>query len=296
MLEHVLAVRRAVVKTTENGQQLGIEPGDICLERSLFARLADLLFDLFLGGVVRLLDASRVDPPVSEQILERDARNFAAHSIERRKHDCAGSVVDDHIDSSGGFEGANVASLATNDSTLEIIRRQLHRRDRGRGRVAGCRSLNARGDDRAGAPIAVLLGLFLDPANELRCVMTRTLLHAAEQLHTGLIGGHASDALELAVGTALRLPHSGFGIGQGERLLCCRLFAFERDQLALGGEVLSCSDALLEARDLCASLVEALLEFAPQLKQVLLAVNGCLFANCVGFAVGGCDGTFRIGT
>ena len=118
----------------------------------------------------------------------------------------------------------------------------------------------------------------------------------AEEFGADDIVSFASDALELAVGTALRLPHSGFGIGQGERLLCCRLFAFERDQLALGGEVLSCSDALLEARDLCASLVEALLEFSPQLKQVLLAINGCLFANCVGFAVGGCDGTFCIGT
>ena len=121
-----------------------------------------------------------MDPAICEQVLECDARNLAAYSVERRKHDGAGCVVDDHIDSSGGFEGTDVATLATDDAAFQIVRWQLHRRDRGGGCVAGCRSLNAGRDDRTGPAITVLLGLFFDPPNQLCCVMARCLFHAAE--------------------------------------------------------------------------------------------------------------------
>ena len=266
MLEDVLTVRGAVIEPSKDRQQFGIETRHVRLERGLFASLADLLLDLLLGGVVRLLDASRMDTTIRQQILERDARDLTTHTIESGQDDSAGRVVDDHVNARRGLERSNVATLAANDATLEVVGWQLDGRNRGCGGIARGGPLNAGRDNRASATIAVLLGLFFDAADELRGVMPSGLLHAAEQLRTSLVGCHAADTLQLPISARLRLAQRGLCVGQRKGLLCCCLLPLQCDGFAFGSEILAGDKPLLETRDLAAALIEALFELAAQLK------------------------------
>ena len=52
------------------------------VESRLLARLANALVDILLGFAEHLLDARRVDAAVSDEVLHRDAADFAANGVE----------------------------------------------------------------------------------------------------------------------------------------------------------------------------------------------------------------------
>ena len=68
VVEHVLAVARAVLEAPEHLDQLGVQAGHVGVEAGLLAGLFHLLLDLCLGLAVGLLDARRVDAPVGDEV------------------------------------------------------------------------------------------------------------------------------------------------------------------------------------------------------------------------------------
>src|SRR5581483_11013642 len=64
VLEHVLAVRRAVLEAPQQPDHLRVHVGDPDGHHGLLARPADLLLDLPLRALVHLLDTGGVDPAV----------------------------------------------------------------------------------------------------------------------------------------------------------------------------------------------------------------------------------------
>ena len=77
--------------------------------------------ELGLGLVVGLLDPRRVDAPVLQQLLERHARDLAAHAVEAGEDDRVGRVVDDEVDAGEVLQRADVAALAADDAALHVV-------------------------------------------------------------------------------------------------------------------------------------------------------------------------------
>ena len=81
-----------------------------------------------------------MDAAVGDQPLDGLLRDLAAVGIEAREDDRAGRVVDDQVDAGGELERADVAPLAADDASLQIVARQIDDRDGGLDRVLGGRS------------------------------------------------------------------------------------------------------------------------------------------------------------
>ena len=82
VLEHVLAVRRAVAQPAEQRHQLGVDVGDADLDQRVLGRALAQPLDLVPGRLEDLLDAVRVDPPVEHQLLQRQPADLAPHRVE----------------------------------------------------------------------------------------------------------------------------------------------------------------------------------------------------------------------
>ena len=175
---------------------LDVEALHAGLEGGVLAGLLEVRLELGLRLVVGLLDARRVDAPVGEQLLERHARDLAAHAVERRQHDGARRVVDDEVDAGEVLERADVASLAADDAALHVVGRQLDDADRRLGGVAGGEALHRDRQDRAHAPLGVALGLLLDLADLARALVAHLIGDLAHEALLRLAGAEARDLLE----------------------------------------------------------------------------------------------------
>ena len=127
-----------------------------------------------------------MDAPVLQQLLERHARDLAAHAVEARQHDRVRRVVDDEVDAGEVLQRADVAALTADDAALHVVGRQLDDRHRRLRRVAGREALHRDGEDRAHAALGVALGLLLDLAHEARGVVADLVLDLAQQALLGL--------------------------------------------------------------------------------------------------------------
>src|SRR5919112_1759497 len=117
------------------------------LVRGLLADLDDLRIHFLAGLVDDLLDAPGMDAAVGDELLERETCDLASDRIEARDDDSVRRVVDDHVDARSELEGADVPSLATDDTTLHLIIRERHRGHRALGRMLGGNALNGESDD-----------------------------------------------------------------------------------------------------------------------------------------------------
>ena len=169
------------------------------VETGLLARLLDGGLDLGSRLSEHLLDARRVDASVGEQLGERQASDLAAHRVEARQHDGLGRVVDDEVDAGEVLEGADVASLAADDASLHVVRRQVDDRDGGLGDVVGGSALDRHREDVARPPVGVAPGLLLDLAHHLRHLVTGLVLGLLEEHLLGLHRRDARNALERRV-------------------------------------------------------------------------------------------------
>ena len=135
VLEHVLAVARAIAQAAEDLDELFVEVSAVRLEDGLLAGLVDVVLDLRLRLVVHLLDPRRMDAPVLDQLDEGQLRGLAPDSVERRQDDGLRRVVDDEVDAGQMLEGADVPALPADDASLHVVGRKLHERDGRLGRV-----------------------------------------------------------------------------------------------------------------------------------------------------------------
>src|SRR5215211_1187150 len=250
MVEHVLAIARAVSEPAEQLRELGVKRADVRFEHRLLAHLDDVLVDLGLGLVIGLLDPGRVDATVLQQPLEGEPSDLAAYPVEAGEQHRARGVVDDEVDAGEGLERADVAALAADDAALQLVGAQL---DHGHGRlhrVTARHSLHDRGEDAARPAVGVALRLLLDLADEARALVAQLVLELPHQDLLGLARGEAGHALELPqllpLGRLqlLRVPLEVAGTVRDRALPGLELLHAAVDRGFLG------ADALLEPRQL----------------------------------------------
>ncbi len=122
-----------------------------------------------------------MDPPVLQELLERQLRDLPPDAVKAGQDDRAGRVVDDEVDAGQVLEGADVAALPADDPSLHVVGGEVHDRDRRLGGVTGGEALHADREDVANAALGLPLGLLLDLADPARGVVPCLLLDLGQQ-------------------------------------------------------------------------------------------------------------------
>src|SRR5690606_8947062 len=97
VLQDVLPVGRAVPQLAEQRDQLRMHVGDADLHQRVLAGPHAQLLHVALAALVDLLDALRVDPPVEDELLQRQPPDLAPHGVEAAQQDRLRRVVDDQV-------------------------------------------------------------------------------------------------------------------------------------------------------------------------------------------------------
>ena len=197
MLEHVLTKRGAVAQSTQGLNDLGVQIVDTGIEGSLFASLAHALLNQVGGLVIHLLDAGRVNAAVSDKVLKGHAGGLATDRIEARKHNGLGRIIDHEVDTGNLLEGADVATLAANDATLEVIGRNMHGGNGDLGGVIGGTALNRQRQDLLGGLMALGANLLLGLTDDRSGLVGNLTTNLVEKLLVSILAGQVGDALEL---------------------------------------------------------------------------------------------------
>jgi hypothetical protein len=126
--EHVLAVAGAELEPPQELDDLRWQGRNAGVVDGLLAGLAHDEVDFGAGLGHDFLDAAGVDAAVGHELGEGQAGDFAADRVEGADDDRFRGVVDDQVHARGLFEGADVASLATDDAALHLVVGQMDRR------------------------------------------------------------------------------------------------------------------------------------------------------------------------
>ena len=82
MEKHVLLVTVAITEPTQDIEELGMESGDTSIIGGRFTGFFDLLVNFFLPLFDSFFDAGRVNPSVTNELLESLPGNLASHWIK----------------------------------------------------------------------------------------------------------------------------------------------------------------------------------------------------------------------
>ena len=276
MGQHVLAVAGPVLEPSHHPVDLRMQVVKLQLVRGGLTFLECRLIDLRFDFADHLFDAGWVDAAVGDELLDRLFGDLASIRIEARQDDCAGCVVDDELDARRDLERPNVASLSTNDATLEVVTGQVDDRDRCLDRVLGRAPLDRLGDD-----LLRLLGggfprLVLEPFHEVRGVAACIRLELTQQDLLGLVRRHTRYALQLALllGHERRVPLSlrlqvGLALIDGVFASLKVLLGLVRRRLALRETASLIGQLLFEGGDFLLTCARLVLGRAQQLVRLL---------------------------
>ena len=196
VVEHVLAVARAVALAAEELDEIGVQAVDIRLKYGALALFLDGLVDLALRLGDHFLDAGGVDAAVLNELFERETRNLTADGVKARDRDGLRRIVDDEIAAGERFDGTDVASLAADDAALHFV---VGERNDGNGdlaRVVGGAALDGCGDKLAGLLLGFVLELrfhFLDLGGHF---VRAVSLDALDEVLLGFLHGVAGDLFQ----------------------------------------------------------------------------------------------------
>ncbi len=197
VLKHVLTKRGTVAQGTKGLDDLGVQVVDASIEGSLLASLAHALLNQVGSLVIHLLDAGRVNAAVGDEVLEGDTGGLTTDRVEARKNDGLGRVVDHEVDAGNLLEGADVATLATDNTALEVIRGNVHGGNGDLGSVVGSAALNRQGQNLLGGLVALGANLLLGLANDRGGLVGDLAANLIEELLVGILAGKVGDTLEL---------------------------------------------------------------------------------------------------
>ena len=129
MLEHVLAVTAAKMKSSDKMNQLVVQTGNAHLLACFLPQLANVRIHFLLSFGNDFVNAGGMDAAVLDQFFQRESGRFPANFVESGDHDHAGSIVNDHVDTGGFFKGTNVAAFTSDDAAFHVVIGNIDRGD-----------------------------------------------------------------------------------------------------------------------------------------------------------------------
>ena len=155
--EYVLAVGSSVLQSAYQADKLVVEAVDVGLHNCALAFLADTLLDFLACLFDGLLNAGGVDAAVLNEPFKGDTRDLAANLVEAR----LGGVVDDKVNAGERFKGADIASLAADDTALHFVVRNSNDGYCGFRHGVCCKSGDGKGDVLSRDLVLLVLELLL---------------------------------------------------------------------------------------------------------------------------------------
>ena len=272
MLQHVLAVAGTVAHAAQQLDQIRVHAVHVGLQNGALAVLLDLVFNLTLRLLNRLLDSGRVDSAVLNQALQRNAGNLTLDRVVAGKGNRLRGVVDNQVDAGQRLQGADVASLAADDAALHLVVWQRHNRDGHLADIVGSALLNGGGDDLLGLLLGFVLKLLLVGVDLDRLLVHQLVFQVGKQVLLGLLGGVAGDLFQ-------RLKLLGLDLVGLAQLGLCLLDAVLQGVFLLLQVIHLAVDGfflLLDASFQALHLVAALLDFLFYLVALLVDLVLCL--------------------
>ena len=189
--QDVLRVAGAEMEPAQVVQQLLVQPDDVGLQGRLLAQPADVLLQLLLGLLDDLLDPGGMDAAVLDQSLQRDLGDLAPDAVETGDDDDAGRVVDDHVDSGGLLEGADVPAFPADDPAFHLVVGDVDGADGHLGGVRRRIALDRRGQDLPGLLLAALADGRLILQDQAADFAMKVVLDAFQEQVARLLGTRA---------------------------------------------------------------------------------------------------------
>ena len=284
MLQQILTIRRTVLHLTDQTDQFGVQTVNTQVDCGALTHLDDLLLDLLLYLRNHLLDTCGVDTTVGNQLMQSQSSDLAAYGIEARQDDCLGRIINDDLDARCSLQGADVTTLATDDTTLHLVAIDVENSHRVLDCGLGCHALNRLNDNTfsllIGAHLSLLDGL-VDVGHRVSLSLS---LHILDQRVLSLLAAHTADLLQACV----LLAHHTLDIlllaVECNQLTFKLLFqtvrlvvlTFEILLLILD-RVLILADSLLTLFEFSVTLIDLTVVVAFELNELLLCLEDLLF-------------------
>ena len=94
---------------------------DTEVDSSTFTDFNDFILHLFTCFSNHLLDTSRVNTSIDNELMQSEAGNFTTHGVETGKNDSFRSIVDDNFNTGSGFEGTNISTFAADNTSFNLV-------------------------------------------------------------------------------------------------------------------------------------------------------------------------------
>ena len=290
MQKLVLAIAGAELETSEAFNLARLHVVNPNVEGGFLSGLEDDLLHLRLRALDHLFDAGRVNASVPDERLHGPPRHFPANAVEPADHDHAGGVIHDDVHSGSLLKRADVAALATDDTALHLVARQVHRRDDALGAMIGRVALDGDPEHSARLAFGILLGLGNAAGDPLGAFLLQFYLETAQQESLRLLAGKPRDLVEgdlllLDETLQLRLLGVDFLALEGKASLqAFDVVLFLVEDVHLPFEVvLALGDALLQLTQFGAAGAYLALEGLSAPKGLLLRGEAGLFLYTFGF-------------
>ena len=195
-------------------------------------------------------------------------------------------VVDDEVDSREVLERANVPALATDDPSLEVVRRELDHGDCRLGRVARSYALERVGDERTRSAARIRSRLLFH-LPDLSCeLVSHEILRALDQLLPCFVHGEARDLLERAERIPVRVSELLLkGLDVNLAIPEPLFLAFELDEPGVDLQLLG-QHPFLDLRNLDTPVLNLAFDLAAQRDCLLARVDLRLASHRFGLALG----------
>ena len=217
VLQEVLTVGRTVLHLTDDAEQFRVQAMYTQIDGRTLTRLHDFLLYLPLHLGHHLLDAGWMNTSVGHELMECQSAYLTTYGVEGRDDDSLRRVVHDNLHTRSSLQRTDVASLASNDTSLDVVVVDVEDRDAVLHSRLSSHTLYGLDDDALGFLIGIELGLVHDVIDiGCRC-RAGFVLQTLDELLLSLLLTQTADFLQLG---ALLLHETGLALVEFLLTLC----------------------------------------------------------------------------
>ena len=205
VLQQVLTIAGAVLHLTNHADEFGVQAMDTHVDSGAFTGLDDFFLDLTAHFGNNLLDACRMDAAVAHQLVQCQTGDLAAHGVKARQHDSLGGVIHNDFDASGSLQGTDIASLAADDASLNLVIINMEDGHSILDSGLGGNALDGLNDDALCLLVGGHLGIVHDVVDIAGGIGLRLVLERLDELLLGFLGRQSTHVLQSVAHALLHL-------------------------------------------------------------------------------------------
>ena len=194
--QHVLSIAGAVMEPSQHFYKLRMEIPDAAFKHHALTLCLDGRFHLPAGLFHHLFDVGGMNPAVGNQLFQRQPGNLPPYRFKAADGDRLRRVVNNQIHARQRFNGADIAALAADDSSLHLVIGQGNHTDGHFSHGISGAPLDGLGHHFPGAGLALLLHPGLHLFDLEGSLVSHLRLHLINQILFRFLSGKAGDSLQ----------------------------------------------------------------------------------------------------